>query len=113
MRGYRLHNQCLQLKEKRGMVSLYQYGLKKGFNTSSWAEKNLFNRWVDACVFKLSRVMSQQPLRPQESKEGLRTSESSEIEGSRGLQLSPSMQDLVKLSLMDSSTLNADVDVLG
>lgn len=60
-----------------------------------------------------SRVMSQQPLRPQESKEGLRTSESSEIEGSRGLQLSPSMQDLVKLSLMDSSTLNADVDVLG
>ena len=60
-----------------------------------------------------SRVMTRRPLHPQGSKEGLRTSESSENEGSRGLQLSPSMQDLVKLSLLDSSTLNADVDVLG
>ena len=42
--------------KKYGMVSLYQHGLKKGFNTSSWAEKNLFNSWVDACVFKLSSV---------------------------------------------------------
>lgn len=42
--------------KKCGMVSLYQHGMKKGFNTSNWAEKNLFNRWVDACEFKLSSV---------------------------------------------------------